>query len=205
VFVVALVGLGRYVMAFRHTADRAGLGAAFSDLLRDSAILVGLVGATFAIMYLWATAARARQERIAESHPGAIVVTCCRTNTLVALFKRGTLTRANDSPEMYFSVGFTLVADSHGIHLWGGNGTLRLLYEAPWNSIRDVIGDHIVEQGFRRRVLSLVMAHGDSDVHLPMIVLGNGLASLYSVSQARLDEVVGALEEMRATASTEHS
>lgn len=178
---------------------------ALSELLRDSAVLVGAVALMFAVMYLVTRAAHARQERITESHPGAIVVTCCRTNVLVTLFKRGTLTRANDAPEMYFSVVFTLVADPHGIHLWGGNGTLRLLYEAPWNSIRDVIGDHIVEGGFRRRVLSLVMAHGDTDMHLPMIVLGNGLASLYSVSQARLDEVVGALEEMREAASTEHS
>jgi len=191
------------VILFRHTADREGLDAALMELLRDSAILVGVVGVIFTIMYLVVGAARARGKRLADSHPGAIVVTCSRTNVLAKLFKTGTLTRANDSSEMYFSVVFTLVADAHGIQLWGGISTFRLLYEAPWHTVKEVVGDYIVEGGSRRRVLSFVMSHDDSDIHLPMIVLGSGLASLYSVSHAQLDEITGELAEMRATASIE--
>ena len=198
IVIVTLLGLGRYVIVFRNTSNRAGVDVAVGELLRDAAVLVGALALLFTTLYLVAWAGRARQQRLAESHPDAIVVSCARTNSLVKLFKSGTLSRANDAPEMYFSVVFTLVADAEGIHLLGGSSALRLLYEAPWLSVREVLSGRLTDGGFSRQVLVFSICLDDQEIHLPMTALGGGLAGLYSVSQVNLDEIVASLTELRA-------
>jgi hypothetical protein len=191
------------IALFQHTQRDSGTPAAWAAIAWQvlsvaAAMTVLLIG-----LILLRQSAIRREEKLKARHPGAIVFPGVREKQLTHAFRSKKVLRADDSSEKFFPIGFSVLADRHGIEFWTGTTTLRQLFTAEWNDVRDVTVANVRGNGNSFRGICFLVNSNGSSIELPVVVTNRGPAGLLPERLENLTRLVESLKELRSAAIRE--
>jgi len=189
------------VYLFRLIQGDSGTPTALTALVWQLAVVLAFLTVVFLGLILWRGAAIRRENTLEALNPGAIVIPGVRERQLAHAFRSKEVTRADDSAEMFFPIGFSVVADEDGIEFWTGNRTLRLVFRVPWSDVADVSVTDVRGTGKSFRGISIVVTSNESKVELPIVVANRGPAGIFPDTAENLSHTVQLLDVLRRSAN----
>lgn len=170
----------------------------------DAVVRQNIGGASIALLLflavvVWRMGYYARSRQLAREHSFAVIFDTGRTKALgdvVRLVSSGQVGQARALP-----LGLTGVVDESGLALWGGWSDLDRLVILRWDDIRSLNVAEIAELGRRSRGIVVRTRIDGSDVDVPLIVTGGGVAGLFPKSRKEIEALIKRIEALRPTSS----
>lgn len=193
---IGIIGLVVANDVREHAGDpNAQLVAVVTD------VSVGLlvVGVVFAFGLFFSLRGLYRNRTLARMFPGATIVTGATSYSLTEVFRRmGRALEVSELPDL--PMGFSLVADRHGVAFWGGTPNKpSKRFWLEWPTVSSVTSGWAKSGGNQFRSILISTVIGSETFTLPVIVVGN-VMGLGSAAESTVEQWVQDFEHQRISA-----